>query len=725
MYVSDAAIRSSSFDSLDRKEFAKSLGEEILKSQTKESLVIGILGEWGSGKTSIINMAVERIGYYSASSELKKPIIVDFNPWNYSEQNQLIYQFFNQLSLALKMSNLSDNLKKAGDLLKIFGTVLSLGTLIPTVGQPALFGYKVIKSGVDVEKNVRDLLDKDLNGIKRQISAHLKKMDNKIIIVIDDIDRLNDREIRQVFQLVKSLADFPNKVYILSFDRNIVIDALKNDQFHYGEEYLEKIVQIPLTIPLMSKQEIEEILFGHLSELIESPINEIDKIHWADICQYGFKAFFTNIRDVNRYINVVTFYFQLLKEDVNIIDFFAITALQVFYPDVYLKIRDNKEVLTGSIGLNEHEKSVYRNKIDGIINSSSEDTKEFLKRYLMELFPKTILIYAEGSTVYNEDTSWRQNLRICSEEVFDTFFKFSLSGGDIRQSEIKSILVSLNKPDNVFLKINELKNSGKILTFLHIFPDHIDDIQNESVKFIVASLMDLGDSFPDDEMLLSDKHLMIRSCINSLLGKLESDKEKFTILQKSFNEATRSLYTLVKELDYLEIAYNRYHNVNEDNFIKKEFPKLDPLLDTGELIELKKIFIKKIKSWAEDEKLYTHPKIFRIIKKWKDFEDEGTDFNNVIGWIVKSNENLINFISSSVDFPSSSSLMDASKNGHSGYYPDIDLNVIGNFINLQILKHRLNEIYWEESFNSRDEREKRAVKLYMDYLGGIKKNTKA
>lgn len=67
--------------------------------------------------------------------------------------------------------------------------------------------------------------------------------------MIDDIDRLNCEQIRQIFQLVSSVAKFPNTAYLLVFYKDIVTKALRKVQEGNGEEYLHKVIQMPIQIP--------------------------------------------------------------------------------------------------------------------------------------------------------------------------------------------------------------------------------------------------------------------------------------------------------------------------------------------------------------------------------------------------------------------------------------------------------------------------------------------
>ena len=93
------------------------------------------------------------------------------------------------------------------------------------------------------------LPDQNLKKTKDELKDKLKDLNKKIIVVIDDIDRLTSSQIRDIFQLVKQVADFPNIVYVLVMDKEVVCSALEKVHNMDGNEYLEKIIQVPFEIP--------------------------------------------------------------------------------------------------------------------------------------------------------------------------------------------------------------------------------------------------------------------------------------------------------------------------------------------------------------------------------------------------------------------------------------------------------------------------------------------
>lgn len=84
---------------------------------------------------------------------------------------------------------------------------------------------------------------------KKKLETLLRKDRFQRVVFIDDLDRLPADELQEMFRVIKSVANFPNVVYVLAYDREVVSAAL--DKFHpgRGELFLEKIVQMPLTMP--------------------------------------------------------------------------------------------------------------------------------------------------------------------------------------------------------------------------------------------------------------------------------------------------------------------------------------------------------------------------------------------------------------------------------------------------------------------------------------------
>ena len=112
--LSDEPIDKPEEDFLGREDFAKNLAESLNLWNKKKSLIIGLFGKWGSGKTSVINLAE----YYleeKIKEQIEKtnnPIIIKFNPWSYSETKDLISPFINQIRESIEKKNKIKNTRR-------------------------------------------------------------------------------------------------------------------------------------------------------------------------------------------------------------------------------------------------------------------------------------------------------------------------------------------------------------------------------------------------------------------------------------------------------------------------------------------------------------------------------------------------------------------------------------------------------------------------------------
>ncbi|EAJ5201854.1 NTPase, partial [Campylobacter coli] len=144
---------------------------------------------------------------------------------------------------------------------------------------------------------------KGLDEIKNEINTALLNIDIKIIVVIDDLDRLADTDIQEIFQLVRSIADFKNTIYILSYDEEIVSKALDKIQKDKGGKYIEKIVQVLIKLPKVSQENLKDIFIKKL-KTIHIKHEALDKDEFIKkIKENNFADAFKSIRDMERFLN--------------------------------------------------------------------------------------------------------------------------------------------------------------------------------------------------------------------------------------------------------------------------------------------------------------------------------------------------------------------------------------------------------------------------------------
>ena len=267
MFYSDKPISSNNEDKLNRKGFAKLLAHTLVHLDSKDTFTVGLFGKWGCGKTSLVNMTLAEIENIQAKNETDEQIIVvHFEPWNFTDTNQLLTQFFVRLANEFQKKG-NKNLTKIGKALENYSDAFGLLELIPGVGAPIASASKWGLSRLG-QKMQKGLDERDVLKQKEQVIQLLKAQSNRILVILDDIDRLSNEQIRYVFQLITSVARFPNTTYLLVFDKEIVVEALKGVQSGNGQDYLEKVIQMPIQIPNIQRSDLRNALFERLDEII-------------------------------------------------------------------------------------------------------------------------------------------------------------------------------------------------------------------------------------------------------------------------------------------------------------------------------------------------------------------------------------------------------------------------------------------------------------------------
>lgn len=239
----DAAQAQRGEDDLDRWRFAADIVEVVLATPPEWSARLGVFGKWGEGKSTILRFAEQMLND-------KKCIVFTFNPWAVQNWNDLWEDFGSRLSEALSDAGMKcesswrQAAKSSSDWLQATG--------VADIAQGALAFAKADKLYDAAFRLVRRWLQYDGEQIKL---IREKLQGQRLVVLVDDLDRCNPQLIPQLLLSLRELLDLPGFTFILAFDDEIVAKALatENPSWVDGSSFLEKILDFRFHLPPVSE----------------------------------------------------------------------------------------------------------------------------------------------------------------------------------------------------------------------------------------------------------------------------------------------------------------------------------------------------------------------------------------------------------------------------------------------------------------------------------------
>lgn len=480
--LSDEPISSDKQDLLKRWEFVEALYKEITSLPFIDSFVFGLHGGWGEGKTSVINLLRNKV------EKNMDFLIVNYDPWHFKDEEAILSSFYNQIEYALSARYILSGLKK---------TFIKYQKLISLGLSQAGFKFAPLLS------------DESLEEIKQRIESYISKTDKKIIIFIDDVDRLQPKEVLLIFNLVRLNAKFPNTIFLLSFDPGVVQNYLEKD-LNADPAFLEKIVQKPVPLPAIEQKDVDRFLdihFDNLFKELKIPQSTIEKFkkEFPYIYQTQIRKLFKTLRHAKRYLNGLRSTLPPIKADVHLCDFLILEVIRVFYPRVYndiwrnpwfyipLNWSDTTYFLSPFPYSDENGKySKIKEHIENVVKRENEagTLKELLK----------IIFFVEVKNALgtskmdhdNDAVSYREGKRITHPGSFMKYFMLRISPSDISDGYVETTLDVWSSTDrvnreNVIEKtIFELQEKDILLEFFKRLLVFINTIPEGIIQDIVT-----------------------------------------------------------------------------------------------------------------------------------------------------------------------------------------------------------------------------------------------
>lgn len=671
--IHDSPVNNSSEDRFQRYPFAQYIANAVISRSDPSSLVIGIYGAWGEGKTSVMNFIECELKNHS------QIVCVKFNPWMFHNENNLIINFFQTLAKSLNKS-LTTNKEKIGKFLETYLRFIVPQSLpLPFFFSPrefvAVLGKKMSSVTLD---ELRDRIQKILN-----------ENEKRVVILIDDIDRLDKSEIQALFKLVKLTADFDYTAYILALDEKMVAAAL-NEKYSSvgsktGRNFLEKIIQVPLTLPKADEFSLRKLCINGINlALSNAQINLTEDQVKEFVRNFdGFLYRLNTPRICKRYINAISFALPILKGELNPVDLMLMEGIRILYTNIYEAIKSNHEIFIGSdeIFPNNNRTEEIKSFIDKIIKGISKEEASKITDLLKHLFPKI------SDSSYRKE--WDLEQRIASKEYFHRYFTKGVPEGDISDKKISEFIKSLSSKEieqtvDSFRNFVNQKNAEIVIFKLRNQKERLSEETSIKLAQVIAVC---GDIFPDTNSMTS--LLTVRMLANDFINQLLFNLPKG---EKMISTAKNVLLIA----DPITFAAQCFQWMKTPENI----PKDERIITEEEEKNLGKIFAQRISEEAKKDILYLKYRYESLLLfwNWAHWLGHAETSDYLINSFNENEKNVFEFLK--IFFPTLWKKVSGSPqviNTESG-----DFDNISKCFDPQIIYNKLKRYYGDELDNAKN-----------------------
>lgn len=620
----DSPLEHPDKDRLGYSGFANQLAETISHRTPTDGYTIGINGPWGSGKSTILYFIEHYLEEYESS-----PAVVRFNPWWFSGEADLLDKFLTEIAVTLESE---DGFPDIRSQMAKLSNALSQVPFETITSVPAGRGFAALASVLEEEAE-------GIEDLKETIESELDEVERNIIVVIDDIDRLTPEEIVQMFQIIKNIADFPNTIYVLAFDQTIVADSLKKEaNVGDGDEYIEKIVQLPLHIPEHRAGALEELFVDELSKIPGQFTFEEDR--WDSLLRGGVLPTLNTPRDVTRLVNTVDVMLAAVGDEVNFTDLIGLETLRVFYTDVYDAIRVSPNRFIGhrspSGRLNRSDPDQYEDVLGDLESREREAVESILKT----LFPLVIDNLLDKYSTHSWDDI-RVNKRICHRDRFPVYFRLNIPEGELSSAEIGVIMSSIGDVDEFKERLEQLLDEEsfngftKANIFLRRLIERIDEVDARRIEPMLTALFQVGDDIilSTPERSRGRETTRIVEMIRSAL-KIVDPSDRLDVIKPAISTG---------DSIYLSSYFLRAMRRNHGEYSADAIPENERVLESTEIDEVHHIVAEQISDAAERGRLLELPWIKWSIEFWANSR-ESDQLEVWIMEVVDTDEGLLQFI---------------------------------------------------------------------------------
>jgi hypothetical protein len=323
---------------------------------------IAVQGEWGSGKTSMLNQIKHQLCETGLDKELDNELPyygVWINTWQYSIMKSrdetlmaIIGGLTNEISRIIKRKHESQSQAVLNKVSSLFGKIAKAGAKVAG-NQIGLEGDSIDSFFQGNEETVDLLNFKNSlqDAINQCLELDIKQGNNNrgFIFFIDDLDRIDPPVAVEILELIKNIFEVDNCIFVLAIDYEVVVKGLipkfgpltdKNEREF--RSFFDKIIQLPFSMPV-AMYDVNHFLLQSLEDIgyIDAQFSENDSLK-DKLTDFAMLSVGTNPRSLKRLINTLSLLNIIgnvknneKKEQYELVVNFGLVCIQIAYPKVY------------------------------------------------------------------------------------------------------------------------------------------------------------------------------------------------------------------------------------------------------------------------------------------------------------------------------------------------------------------------------------------------------
>lgn len=508
----DHPIKDKDQDRLGRDKLAEALAKQVVGARPDEGFVLGLTGSWGSGKTSLLNLLESHLG--------EEDIAIHFNPWLYADATELVHRFLAAVRAQLPESESYAPARRA---LARYDGVLApaaaLSFLHPAI--PVAVAAGGILARIRTARNkkrtegedepVEPMFDTSAEQARDEVRAALQEIPGRLVVFIDDLDRLVPEEVAEMVRLVKLVGDFPRTSYVLAYDRRHVEKALKKVHGGSGRAYLEKVVQASHAVPHVPPSQLAELLREELGWALRN--DDVPAVHeqdrWLRIETTIIMPLMQTMRDIRRFANVLPTALRLTGDDVDAVDVAALEAIRLNLPRLHSGLAEAAPALTRAAfpdfmmdGILPDDKTVVLDLID--LPEPKDRTVAVVM--IQRLFPGAVLHLDGVKGVAQTSDVWFHERRVATLPGLLTYLSKAVGQDAVGAALTAEGIAAFGSPAR-FAELTKGLTHRQVLDLLRRIGGRGSDLSPTLAPMYVATLSNVCDRISYDSQGWADPYL--------------------------------------------------------------------------------------------------------------------------------------------------------------------------------------------------------------------------